>query len=86
MGEFNRVSGRSLARFDGNLEAAGEAKLDVDELLSALSISSDSGVRARQAAIACFLSASEGWRDARDTLQGAFARLPRTAWLTHDKD
>jgi hypothetical protein len=75
-----------LARFDGNLKAAGEAKLNVDELLSALSISPASGVQARQAAIACFLSASEGWRDARDTLQGAFARLPRTAWLKDGKE
>jgi hypothetical protein len=75
-----------LARFDGNLKAAGEAKLDVDELLAALSISPAGGAQARQAAIACFLSSSEGWRDARDTLQGAFARLPRTAWLKDGKE
>ena len=75
-----------MARFDGNLKAAEEAELDVDELLAALSISPDGGVEARQAAIACFLSSSEGWRDARDTLQGAFARLPRTAWLKDGKE
>jgi hypothetical protein len=75
-----------LARFDGNLKAAEEAELNVDELLAALSIAPDASAQARQAAIACFLSSSEGWRDARDTLQGAFARLPRTAWLKSGKE
>jgi hypothetical protein len=75
-----------LARFDGNLKAAGEAKLDVDELLSALSGSSGRGRRERQEAIACFLSASEGWRDAKETLNGAFAGDPKPSWLTGDKD
>ena len=75
-----------MARFDGNLKAAGKTELNVDELLAALSISPAGGARARQAAIACFLSASEGWRDARDTLQGTFARLPRTAWLRDGKE
>ena len=75
-----------MARFDGNLKAAGETELDVDELLAALSISPAGSAEARQAAIACFLSSSEGWRDARDTLQGAFARLPRTSWLKDSKE
>jgi len=75
-----------LARFDGNLKAAGEAKLDVDELLSALSSSSAANAKARADAIACFLSAGEGWRDAREAAKGAFASLPRATWLTGDKD
>jgi hypothetical protein len=75
-----------LARFDGNLKAAGEAKLDVDELLSALSGTSGTSRRARQEAIACFLSASEGWRDARDRLKGAFTSVAGPAWLTNEKD
>jgi hypothetical protein len=75
-----------LARFDGNLKAAGEAKLDVDELLSALASTSPANAKARADAIACFLSASEGWKDARDALKGAFASLPKAAWLTGDKD
>jgi hypothetical protein len=75
-----------LARFDGNLKAAKKAELDVDELLAALSILPAGGAEARQEAIACFLSASEGWRDARNTLQGTFARLPRTAWLKDGKE
>jgi hypothetical protein len=75
-----------LARFDGNLEAAGEAKLDVDELLSALSAPVDGQGQERQEAIACLLSASEGWREAREALGGAFAGVPRAAWLWKDKD
>jgi hypothetical protein len=50
-----------LARFDGNLKAAGETKLDIDELLSVLSSTSNLGREERQDAIACFLSVSEGW-------------------------
>ena len=75
-----------MARFDGNLKAAGEAKLDVDELLSALSATSDREQKDRQEAIACFLSVSEGWRDAREALKGAFARDSKPSWLTGDKD
>ena len=75
-----------MARFDGNLKAAEEAELNVDELLAALSIAPDAGAQARQAAIACFLSSSEGWKEAREMLQGTFARLPRTAWLKDGKE
>ncbi|MCL6741119.1 hypothetical protein LZ518_08245 [Sphingomonas sp. RB56-2] len=75
-----------MARFDGNLKAAGEAKLDVDELLSALGAASNLGREERQDAIACFLSVSEGWKDARATLKGTFATMPRPSWLTGNKD
>jgi len=75
-----------LARFDGNLEAAGEAKLDIDELLSALSPSAKPGDQERQDAIACFLSASEGWREAKGALRGAFASVPKPSWLRNSKE
>ncbi|HET9336334.1 MAG TPA: hypothetical protein VFO12_08005 [Sphingomicrobium sp.] len=75
-----------MARFDGNLKAAGEAKLDAQELLSVLSAGSGRKQRERQDAIACFLSVSEGWRDAREALKGAFASGPKPSWLTGDKD
>jgi len=75
-----------LARFEGNLKAAREAKLDIDELLLALSAASNLGREERQDAIACFLSVSEGWKDARATLKGTFATMPRPSWLTRDKD
>jgi len=75
-----------LARFDGNLKAAGEAQLDIEELLSALSNQRGSSGDERQDAIACLLSASEGWRDARTLLQGAFATMPNASWLKPSKD
>ena len=75
-----------MARFDGNLKAAGEAKLDIDELLSVLAAASNLGREERQDAIACFLSVSEGWKDAKDSLKGTFASIPRPTWLTGDKD
>jgi hypothetical protein len=75
-----------LARFDGNLKAAAEAQLDIEELLSALADGRATRGEDRQGAIACFLSASEGWRDAKTLLKGAFARMPNAAWLKDDKD
>jgi hypothetical protein len=75
-----------LARFDGNLKAAGEAKLEAEELLSALSGSPGAGQKERQEAIACFLSASEGWKAAKSRLKGTFASAVRPSWLTDDKD
>ena len=75
-----------MARFDGNLKAAGEAKLDVDELISALSSTAKRAEQERQGAITCFLSASEGWKDAKGTLKGAFASVRKPSWLTGGKD
>jgi hypothetical protein len=75
-----------LARFDGNFEAAGEARLDIDELLKVLSNSADLGREERQDAIACFLSASEGWREAKGTLRGAFASVPKPSWLRNGEE
>jgi hypothetical protein len=75
-----------LARFDGNLKAAGEAKLDIDELFAAFPGASEAVAKGRQDAIACFLSASEGWQEARGTLKGTFAAVARASWLTRDKD
>ena len=75
-----------MARFDGKFEAAGETKLDIDELFSAFPGAGEAVARGRQDAIACFLSASEGWREARETLKGAFAAEPRATWLKGGKD
>ena len=75
-----------LARHEGEFEAAGEAKLDLDELLGALRrpVSVQSGIR--REAIARCLSASEGWRDAAAKLGGAFATLSEGTRLTDDKE
>ena len=75
-----------MARFDGNLKAAGEAKLDMDELFSAFPGAGEKAARGRHDAIACFLSVSEGWEDARSALKGTFAEPSRAAWLRVGKE
>jgi len=75
-----------LARHEGEFEAAAETSLEMGELLRALSRSDSAAERERQAAIACLLSASEGWRDAADRLGGAFAEVVRQRGLTGGKE
>jgi hypothetical protein len=75
-----------LARFDGKFEAAGETRLDIDELFSAFPGAGEAVARGRQDAIACFLSASEGWEEAREALRGAFATAPKATWLRQGKE
>jgi len=75
-----------LERIEGKFQAAGEAKLDIDELFSAFPGAADAVAKGRQDAIACFLSASEGWEDAREALKGKFAAASKASWLTRNKD
>ncbi len=75
-----------LARHEGEFEAAGEARLELDELLAALARPVLAGSGTRRDAIARCLSASEGWRDAAATLGGAFATLNGGTGLTDDKE
>jgi hypothetical protein len=75
-----------LARFEGEFEKAGEASVDLAELMLVLSSAATSGIRDRHDAMACFLSASEGWRDAKGTLKGTFAGLTERARLTGDQE
>ena len=75
-----------MARFDGKFEAAGETKLDIDELFAALPGAGEAVARGRQDAIACFLSSSEGWEEARETLRGAFAAASKATWLRGGKE
>ena len=75
-----------MARHEGEFKAAGEARLDLDQLLDALRTPSGSRAGKRRDAITRCLSASEGWRDAAATLGGAFASLDRAAGLTDDKE
>jgi len=62
-----------LSRFEGDFAAAGgvplgdEGQTDLRAALSALR------GRQRENAIACYLSASEGWDEAMKALSGAFA-------------
>ena len=59
-----------MARYDGELKAAQEVGLSEAFPNREAALSSD---RLRQEAIACYLSAGEGWREALKLLDGAFA-------------
>jgi len=75
-----------LARHEGDFEAAAETSLEIEELVRALRRDDSASDRERQAAIACLLSASEGWRDAVGRLGGAFAEGLAKTGLTDGKD
>jgi len=62
-----------LARHEPNIRASARKELEVDELVSLLRETQDVTDRERQDAIACYLSASEGWDEAVQRLGGAFA-------------
>ncbi len=66
--------GSGLSRYEGKFAGEVAASLDVSRLLSELAgQQSQLSDRDRQIAIACYLSASEGWRSASQRLGGAFA-------------
>lgn len=62
-----------MARHEGGFRASAEQPLSLNDLLELLNASGEGDFQARQDAIACYLSASEGWRDALKRLDGAFA-------------
>jgi hypothetical protein len=61
-----------LARFEGNFRGRAKEPLSLDDLLSLIGHVESDG-RSREDAIACALSASEGWEEAVKRLGGAFA-------------
>ena len=75
-----------MAKHEGEFEASAEASLEMGELLRALARAESANDRERQAAIACLLSASEGWRNAAKRLGGAFAEGGMRTGLMDDKD
>ena len=62
-----------MARHEGDFRTSAKEPLSLNELLELLNSSGEGDYRARQDAIACYLSASEGWRDAVKQLGGAFS-------------
>jgi hypothetical protein len=62
-----------MSRYDGRFDAAADAPIDAAELVAEITARTEARNRERQDAIACFLSGSEGWRQALDLLGGAFA-------------
>ena len=77
--------GGYVARFEGKFTPAEEAEPSLAELLAAMSAQGGVTATDRQQAIACVLSASEGWREALALLGGAFAGDGATGLRT-DKD
>ena len=75
-----------MARYEGEFEAAAETSLEMGELLRALSRAESATDRERHAAIACLLSASEGWQAAAEQLGGAFAEGETKAGLMDGKE
>ena len=62
-----------MARLERDFASAGEASLSDRELINLLAACSAMPTRERQEAIACYLSASEGWDEALKALRGEFA-------------
>jgi hypothetical protein len=60
-----------LARFERDFRADAKEPLTLNELIALLGEEGDA--RSREDAIACYLSGSDGWRDAVKQLGGAFA-------------
>ena len=61
-----------MARFEKDFLAETEEPLSLNELLELLNASGLED-RERENAIACYLSAGEGWREAMRKISGAFA-------------
>ena len=78
-----------LARHEGKVRAEAEVPLSLDELLALLGDGASGDARTREDAIACYLSGSDGWREAVKLLGGAFAEeaaslKERKGALPHD--
>jgi hypothetical protein len=83
MGAFGKAEREGcLARHERVFQAEAGQPLGVEELLQLLGAEGAPDGEARRQAMACFLSAEDGWRDAARDLGGAFAedgaRLKRT--------
>lgn len=74
-----------MSRFEGELTPSADAPLSVAEVVAILSGHTAASDHQRQQAIACFLSASDGWKEAVKSLGGAFASDSAAARLRDDK-
>ena len=72
-----------MARHDSEFRADAQGSLSLAELLALLGNAAEGDARSREDAIACYLSASEGWGEAVKLLGGTFAE--RVAGLRERK-
>jgi hypothetical protein len=63
-----------LARHEGDFSAGAPEPLSLNELLVLLGTAAEGDERSREDAIACYLSGSDGWREAVKRLGGTFAQ------------
>ena len=62
-----------MARHEGDFRAEAQEPLSLNELIALLGNCADVDERSREDAIACYLSGSDGWREAVKLLAGTFA-------------
>jgi hypothetical protein len=62
-----------LARHEPDIRAAGDGPLSLQDLLKLLGDAKADGKSERHEAIACYLSAGDGWDEAVRRLGGTFA-------------
>ncbi len=75
-----------MSKYDGEIRAVAEVSGQLEDLLSGLGQPSRTGPD-RHDAMAHFLSGEEGWRDARKSLRGTFAKpSPGTTGLSKALD
>jgi len=63
-----------LARHEAHIREGAQEPLSLNELLDLLGNPAVEEGRSREDAIACYLSGSDGWREAVKLLDGTFAR------------
>jgi hypothetical protein len=67
------LRGIVLARHEPDFRSTAKGPLSLEDLMAMLGDATAGAERNRQDAIACYLSASEGWSEAVRHLGGAFA-------------
>jgi hypothetical protein len=62
-----------VSRIEGKIERDGKVEVEAVDILAQLAADRFSDATKRRAAVAQYLSASDGWREACEELGGAFA-------------
>ncbi len=73
-----------MARFEGKFDADGGQPIEFEEILGLMVANAPDRPAALEHARACYLSSSDGWRDAVKELGGAFADIG-DAVVGHEK-
>ena len=62
-----------MSRIEGKIGRDGNVEIEAGDILAQLAADRFTDASTRKAAVALYLSASDGWREAREELGGAFA-------------